>query len=229
MSVIIDSITGKVRSQSEIFDLISGNKGRTFRRNYIRYFRRMFPKGHRESLRDALSLFAKEEGPKNLRRRNFFSDLFRLHPRAVDLLLKYGKDYRPKVWNVKPPEPESGQCYSNSWKMIEESNLAEDESQRLVYVEGVVMGAMVRPVVHAWNSYYDESYGRNIAIDWTLFATVKWNRYFGIALTRDEYKKAAQIVFPGEDYSMLLLIKKHFPKVEDYLIEVLERRNEMQK
>ena len=122
-----------------------------------------------------------------------------------------------------PPEPRAGWCYENSLYMMESSYDDSDESKRFVYVEGVTMGATVRPMIHAWNSYSDRGRGRNIAIDWTLFAVVKWNRYFGIPLTRDEYNRTMKCI-DKDCCASLILTRKNFPLVKDYLIEVLKKR-----
>lgn len=138
-----------------------------------------------------------------------------VHPDAMDVLLKYGKDYSPVYWRTPPPEPKPRSCFLNAWILSNSNNYS------YVYVEGIAMGPVVPPMLHAWNTMRLRS---TRAVDWTHYPITRWSRYLGIPLTKEEYAKLSRSS-PLKGGIQLLFHKDHFTeKVRDTLIEILENR-----
>jgi hypothetical protein len=91
-------------------------------------------------------------------------------------------------------------------------------------VEGVAVGSLVRPMIHAWATPTEASPDFGLAIDWTFFSSSQWNKYFGIPFTHDEYRRLTKFAHPDINCSFLLLTKDNFPLVKSCLIEILSNR-----
>ena len=224
------SIEVKKGRQTKIWEYLLGHNGWRLEKRRDEVIAELFPNYHDYSLRDFLAKFLDEEKARKMPhviKSHDYSDLFRLHPRAIHLLLVYGKHYIPKRFNSPMPEPENDGCFRNSLQMMMSSHVNGNDSEKLFYVEGVAVGPLIRPMLHAWNSPVDRRWGINVAIDWTLFSFAHWNKYFGVALTFDEFNGMAKILHPESDElcSLPLLNRKNFPLIEGRMIEVLEARN----
>lgn len=196
-------------------------------------FASLFPKGDQEDLRDWVKVLIQwhKENPKDPN----LAKLDSMHPEALEFLEQYGKNYKESVWEEPAQtDPERGLCFSNAYRYMEAVNLLHDKHtasgkpepfEKLVYAEGIIIGSLTIPMLHAWNA---EGVDGNIAVDWSLYAT-KWKKYFGISLTKDELIEVLKIIFPnsGEDLSLGLIFRKdHYnSKVRNYLEEVLKKRN----
>ena len=146
-----------------------------------------------------------------------------VHPKAWELILKYGKDYHPRSFKFTKPhksrlQPVKSKCHANSYKKMCICNRIS-KTTLVTYVEGFAAGARVVPMLHAWN-------GEGVsdtAIDWTFYATTVWTRYFGISFTHDEYNFITSNS-NGESSVHFLFDKAHFENVESKILEILESR-----
>jgi hypothetical protein len=237
---MVQIIYGRAYSDSEkqTFRHLHGpTKAAAHRRNQLdARFKKMFPKGHRESLRK-LALLGKELIASNAhknRHRGYFRGFGNIHRDAYDLLIKYGVDYKPEVWreNLAGQEPVSGKCFANAEMFARSYNTSllehpeyKDQNQ-MVYVEGLVEGACAEPMLHAWNT---RSLRGTLALDWSWYSSSEWIRYFGIALTLAEYRELCDMT-GQKGFIHLILHKKFFtPNVKKRLIEILEGRKRVKK
>ena len=110
-------------------------------------------------------------------------------------------------------------CYMN----YRQNGNVDEESDKFVYVEGLVGGASTLPMLHAWNA--KELKGTK-ALDWSWYSHCRWCRYFGIPFTDEEFREACLLVYPEGKKRVPLLHKNYFPKVEYFLHELLTRREE---
>lgn len=214
-------------TERDIWATIRGGNKRSLRKQYWRDFRTLFPLGHSESIRDLVGFMGSRIGQKKIARNDDLRYLRDVHPRAFQLLEKYGQDYRPKFWHRPPPiEPEKGKCFKNAWVLMSVAETRRNNGRKnalqAVYVEGVTLGLCL-PMLHAWNA---RSIDRGTAVDWTLYALCPWNRYLGIPLTSEEHKIAMRCMFPHEPAIGPMLHQKNFVRVESYLQEVCSQRNE---
>lgn len=80
--------------------------------------------------------------------------LNQVHPRAWELLLVYGQDYRPHAWDDTvahaDDQPRPGQCFANTHRIIGQAR-EKDPLNSCTYVEGIALSALVKPMLHAWN------------------------------------------------------------------------------
>lgn len=221
-------------SELEAWDMIAGPKNRLFRRKLHRDFRRMFHnKGHEASIRDFVECCSSRKEQRRLRSHERAQFLLDIHYRAFDLIAEHGLDYRPYIWRSRPPwgEPTPTACFYNAYWLAEVNRYQREQLKQegkirerplMVYVEGIALGVLVMPMLHAWNAWGLEG---TIAYDWTFYSGTKWTRYLGIPLTLEEYKKATGLCRVRPKIH-LLMKKKHFPKVESYLEDLLAARRE---
>jgi hypothetical protein len=202
-----------------------GERSARRRRQYNREFREMFPKGHKESIREVVGMC------KAAAKAGEFEDNLRceylrgVHPDAFDILAKYGTDYTPRLFKKPAPfgEPAVGECYMNSLKLMVRCNRILDRHPRIkkrtrfVYVEGIAVGPIVNPMAHGWCA---RGLNGRKAIDWTLYATSKWTRYLGIPFTLDELTELAKLTGRGNIFEKRCLNRK----AKKRLIEILEAR-----
>lgn len=185
------------------------------RKNNDAAFRKMFPNGHRTSLRVIIQEFAniqRNEGRIDFSDRTILDDL---HPDAFDVILEHGQDYRPMKWSTFPTlEPGFGQCYANAWKLM--------EARELVYVEGIVCGVLAYPMLHAWNCKRTDS---EAAIDWSHCSGSHWSRYFGIPFTKQEHDRLHQASAHGGTNLIALFHREYFGDIKDVMQDMLRNRS----
>jgi hypothetical protein len=111
------------RSYEDVYEDLYGKGGR--KAEYEKLFAKQFPEGHTTSIRPAmqecLTAIEQREPIKNWTSGHFLNDI---HPEGFKLLVKYGIDYVPHDWDIEevytsPLQPEIGQCFSNSYRMME--------------------------------------------------------------------------------------------------------------
>jgi hypothetical protein len=216
-----------VGSEREAWDEISGFKHFFKRRMFQKMFLRLFPEGHEDSIRKFVAWAATLEGQSALKKNWQMRFLRSTHPRALQLVAKYGVDYRPIIWR-KPPaiEPMPKACYANAWGLMNYPNTIgniglTEKVPPFVYVEGIIDGPLLGSMLHAWNA---NSIEENQAIDWTFYACCQWTRYLGIPLTLEEHQKASKLVHPRQPKILLFLRNSTFPRVEEYLNDILAAR-----
>jgi hypothetical protein len=190
-----------------------------------RQFNTLFPFGHRTTIRNII-----EEQAGKAATEQGFEYLFRylsdVHPRAWEIILKHGKDYRPISWRRSTPQnlddnlqPIAGVCYRNAIKFIYNVR-ALDPKTRAVYVEGFAMGPLVYPMLHAWN-------GKGFsgtAADFSFYAVTMLTRYFGIPFTLEEYKHIVGVPPDSDEITTSLLFhRKKFERFEEQILEVLKK------
>jgi hypothetical protein len=101
-------------------------------------------------------------------------------------------------------------------------NVAQDEEE-IVYVEGVVIGVLAQPMLHAWNA---AGLSSTTARDWTQYLGSQWSRYIGIPVTQKEYWDMCTILHPDKPKRLCrLLYRDTFPITGAYLTELLEKRS----
>jgi hypothetical protein len=212
----------------------SNRRSAARRRDLTRGFRKLFPKGHRTSLREfvemcALGVQKNLFGKRYQRYRGHFAFLSQIHPDAFSIIEKYGSDYVGGKWKKPPPmgEPRWKGCFVNAWKwahgyaILLERHPERKDRTPMVYVEGIVHGSVVKPMLHAWNAL-----GLNgaTAMDWTFYAGSHWIRYRGIPLTIEEQKELLALTPVGTHIQLLFKKGVFTPKAKRRLIQILEKR-----
>jgi hypothetical protein len=201
------------------------------RRQLCRRARRMFPGGRAYSLRSFVEVLLSPQ-KRHLLKNSYFKFVRDIHPHALELLLEYGHDYKPSIWRTRPPDdlqPKPGRCFRNTYLLMCAQNLRQERLWEAgstisrppsVYVEGLVVGAIVPPMLHAWNAR-----GLNgvRAVDWSHYAACHWSRYLGIPFTAEEQK---QLSMAAGLYPKFLPFfhKKHFSIFEPHVAELLWQR-----
>jgi hypothetical protein len=178
--------------------------------------------GRRESLKDFFE-YLYEQFRKGSTR-STASNMEQFHPDAIPLILEHGIDYTPTTfeeWTYREKlQPLSGKCFFNSYFLMEESwERAIGDDPTLAYVEGVVMGAVVRPMLHAWNAIE----GTTVGWDWSHYATTGWSCYFGVPFTYTEHQYIMQTAYDEQDCRSLF-DRENFEEHRVPLMEVLARR-----
>lgn len=155
----------------------------------------------------------------------YFDGLSGLHPRAFPLLVEYGVEAKPFIWDKLPfAEPTQRGCYGNSFayqRIFNRQMRKEGSGTRLTYVEGIALSARSAPVLHAWNSVAAQAH---MAIDWTWYAITGWALYLGLPLTQRQYGRLRHLAYPAGPFH-LLLARDVFPLIEKPLTHILEREN----
>ena len=211
-------------NERKAWDIMRGPHNANVRRKYWKEFREMFPGGYNDDLRQLANRLRTKRGRERIFQHEEVKDFKRIHPLAFRLLEKFGTIYRPKLWNRPPSfgEPVLKSCSLNSSRLMLSHNSVEGINSPLVYVEGITLGVLLPPILHAWNA---KGLNSEEAIDWTFYTASRWNVYLGIALTEEEYMTLQQILRPRKPVSILLLHKKSFPKIENELVKILNSRN----
>ncbi|OGC85157.1 hypothetical protein A3F55_01915 [Candidatus Adlerbacteria bacterium RIFCSPHIGHO2_12_FULL_53_18] len=217
----------KWKSEREVWDFFHSEEGKGAAESNQHFFRKLFPAGHRQSIRPDIALVGKMTNKERwgyIAEHKPFLNWFReIHPHAFAFLVRYGKNYAPIIMGAPPSwgEPGWATCYYNSLLLMTAVN-KKRRRRPLVYVEGIVMGALAHPMLHAWNAYSLE--GRQ-ALDWTHYFGSRWSRYLGIPFTEGEYERLRKDIAPKKkDLVLSLYSKKNFPKVEEMLLNILETR-----
>jgi hypothetical protein len=171
--------TQKYENERVAWHATWGDADKTDRDALEALFRSYFPSGHRQSLRSVVEQFAERGVERVIKQHEKAIWLEHFDPRAFKFLSKYGTDYRPYRWPKWPDfgfgDPEYGMCFSNSWKLMAvyngayaspsvETHPRAKKGGRALYVEGLCMGAVSLPMLHAWNAIGLKS---RIAFDWT--------------------------------------------------------------
>ncbi len=188
--------------------------------HHKRLFHKLFPLGHQESIRSLIQNLRNPSFRGLLMAENWGAYIGDIHPRAFDLLAKYGQDYHPHVWKRPLDSSLDRKCYINSWAMVENDYRHRNRHtskvvEPIVYVEGVAFGVRVYPMLHGWNA---RNLASRRAYDTTHHAVCRWTRYLGIPFTRDEYRKIR-----GFGFSNLLAVDK-FPRFETRITRLLAKR-----
>ncbi len=225
-------------SEQEAWEVAWGTDGASFRSLCERRFREMFEHGHRTSLRAFVSSCTELEHDADLMQSEKAQYLRDVHPDAFVFLAAHGIDYRPYAWKKWPDfgleGPENAECFKNSWRLMYTFHSAfQDPDIRAtpgvmrrapaLYVEGICMGAVTSPMLHAWNAL---GHSKPIAFDWTHAAAARWDRYLGFPVSHDEYETAMNIASPGQARYISLFCRTTFPKVRAYLESLAITRDE---
>jgi hypothetical protein len=219
------------QSELEAWETIHGpsEEAKQIRRETRRAFRNFFPNGHDESIRAFVaSVASMAERGAELKKEVSTAHLAKVHPRALRFIAKHGIDYRPFSWRKLKPEtlkiqPISRGCHLNSHYMMRIHCEIRSPRSHWVYVEGVALGPIVFPMLHAWNAVGIRG---TVARDWTFYSGTQWTRYLGIPLTSEEHEKCRRLAHPRKPMYHLLLDKPHFPKIESYLKDLIAERAE---
>jgi hypothetical protein len=219
-----------IKNEHGAWESVRGPHNAKVRRELNRYFWRLFPHGHQESIRRVVADFSTSAAQADFGKDEFSQYLSDIHPEAFILIASHGVDYSPRL-SRKPPlygEPESGACFVNAWKLMYGANVNLARSRRdrkdktpFVYVEGIALGVTAFPMLHAWNARGLE--GRK-AIDWTFYAVCQWIRYLGIPFTQEEHEELCRLIQPGEFRINLLFRRNVFPIVRPALLKLLDKR-----
>ncbi len=159
--------------------------------------------------------------------------LLDIHPEAFRFLRRWGRIYQNHEWK-KPPlwgEPVRKKCFLNSASLAERQrrhfkkrkNLVRSvrHLRQLVYVEGVVYGPLVNPMLHAWNV---QGINGRVAIDWTFYAFNHVVRYFGIPFSIEEHQRLCK-VSSRNTKAMTFFHRKYFtPRMRTEMIKILLAR-----
>ena len=128
------------------------------------------------------------------------------------------------MWKFGPEEPKEGSCFENAWLLAQvdalEAIAATGKSKSVVYVEGIVFGSLVRPMLHAWNTCGLQG---EEAIDWTQYPVCEWSRYIGIPFTVSEVEAIYQVCRPGL-LGSLFHTSVFNKRMGDCITELLEKR-----
>lgn len=90
----------------------------------------------------------------------------------------------------------------------------------LDYVEGIAVGPIVDPMLHAWNFFHD---GRGM-MDWTFYAGAHWTYYLGVAVSYEEYRALCACVYPGCQVMSIFSADTYSIKIRIALWKILQRR-----
>ncbi len=182
----------------------------------------LFPGGHQHSIKSLIEDFAAmvqagESLPFP------FHKVDNVHPKAWEIILQYGRDYRPikkahSGFAQDERQPAQTYCFLNSYELMVFVKTHMPTST-ISYVEGFVMGPLVYPMLHAWNG--KGFTGR--ALDWTFYASAPFSRYFGVPFTSEEYE-----FIRGKDRIQrwkigMLFRADNFERYEPAIREVLQR------
>ncbi len=126
-----------------------------------------------------------------------------IHPDAITLLRRWGKEYDPFHWGAPPDlgEPTPEACSLNAavlcklddkrWRKYKNASLIASRHQ-LVYVEGVAFGPGMYAILHAWNACGLGS--KKEAFDWTFYAYNHRIIYFGVAMAYEEHQQICRML-----------------------------------
>jgi len=179
-------------------------------------FRSLFPRGHRTTLRPLVAALGARVS-KDVPGCRFGGGivLADMHPRAYAFLVRHGRDYVPRRWEMVPEaQPMFGACYGNAWALMCNTDTA--------YVEGVAVGALVRPMLHAWNAATLDS---RRAVDWTHYAGSHWTRYLGCAFTKSEYDELLAATSHAGATIIGLFHARYFADIEGLMERIIARRS----
>ncbi len=225
------------KDEREAWDVTWGPDGGKVRSEFTRWFRDIFPNGHRDSIRRLVASMCDEKTRQTFCAHEKGRWLKDMHPEAFAFLEQYGIDYRPFAFRTYPDfgigEPISRQCFRNSFllmckmnlKLLDNDPLARTYMQArgpMVYVEGMTAGALCAPMLHAWNALGNS----RIAIDWTHSSSARWDRYIGFPVTFEEHNEAMRILSPDKSVRYPLFDKYTFGKLKDYLYTLARSREE---
>lgn len=191
------------------------------------WFLERFPEGHDSSIRPLAARMHEILKERGYEYKATSGTECNFHIRALELLIAHGVDYKPDLSKVQEfrefeRQPGMGQCFSNSWTLMEGVNSRATGVKRLTYVEGLVWGYLTDPVLHAWNSY---GVTDSRSLDWSHYIGCQWNRYLGISFTQEEQAELQALVFPNEPLRPISFFDgKFFPLVENRLLELLANR-----
>lgn len=204
------------KTQKQHWEYLQSKKSSHFRGSLTRRFNVIFPRGHRTSIRPIVRAYARyickgKTFPEN----SIHKLMGDIHPEAFEILLTYGKDYIPHLWGKAPPSLRPDRCYANSWVLAQ-------VHEQLIYVEGIVVGVVIKPMLHAWNAVGLE--GR-AAMDFTQYSVSRWSRYLGIPFSLEEHAELCRL--NGLPDSMAPLFHKRYftAQAKARLISILEKRS----
>ena len=179
-------------------------------------FQSLFPHQHKTSLRSFISYLTDKKVLADVVSHQKGELLSDVHSDSLPIIEKYGVSYRPWCFHEPPAlEPKPYGCFENAYKLMSVGNL---------YVEGIIFGAVCKPMLHAWNVSPNRP---RTAIDWTFYSGAHWIRYFGISLTKAEYTTLVANAFPelGDKRKVTTLFHvRDFERIKPHLVKLLERR-----
>jgi hypothetical protein len=228
---------GKFKDEKEAFAYTWDERNAEVRASFDRMFRERFPQGHFESVRDLVASgkqFMVDSAYEDHKGRKWLNDM---HPDAFDFLARYGQDYRPFRWTSWPEFglgiPEAGSCFVNSGRLMRAFNRSKRGSSvdafpkwkaraDAVYVEGLCLGAISLPMLHAWNAI---GVAGKVAFDWTHAAACSWDRYFGFPLTETEYGELSETLSDKPLRYTNIFERTKFPRIRERLCEIAESRH----
>jgi hypothetical protein len=231
----------KFKDEKEAFEFTWNAGNAHVRSSFDENFRDLFPQGHFGSIRDFLPLCKKAIADPILRDRANARWLKGFHPEAFDFLFQYGQDYRPLQWKSWPEFglglPEYRACFKNSCRLMCAYNNSKYgdaaaappkwvRREDAVYVEGICVGAVSKPMLHAWNAIGIKS---RVAFDWTHAAACRWDRYFGFPLTEAEYWELSEAVSGKALRYVNLFDTVRFEKLRTQLVEIAESRIKLER
>lgn len=217
---IENNYTNERAMWNEFFGLNAG--ACDLRRETRRQFKELNPEGHDTSIRCLVENFL-ERSQNNEVFNGSFEYTNNVHPRAWNVILDHGKDYRPISFrgtsvHSDEKQPEPANCFFNAFEMMYALN-CHVEGLEATYVEGFAAGPVVPPMLHAWNGV---GFSKN-ALDWTFYTSTMWTRYFGIPFTCEEYEFMREAANPGKPQIGMLFREDCFESVESAMLEVLKR------
>ena len=160
---------------------------------------------------------------KKLNQGRFLEDI---HPDAFKFIVRYGVSYHPKYFR-KPPqlEPLPFKCFENAQRLMLTTNDSRGKysTDEMLYVEGIVFGAVCDPMLHAWNTTTQKP---SRCTDWTFYSGTHWIRYFGIPFSESDYRRLLRETFPKKKGWRIVAIfgKNHFAKLRPHLEMLLNER-----
>lgn len=215
------------RSEREAWQLIHAKtkRGSAYRRRNHEQFATFFPEGHRTSLREIVTYAAEvlEGGLNFVGTRAYLLD--QVHPRALRLIEKHGKDYWPLTWrgteiHTDTVQPQPRSCAADAIHLARLFNRTTPGRTHITYVEGITFGPDVPIMLHAWNA---RGWGGKCR-DWSHYSVSHWSRYIGIPFTLTEWEELRMLIAPQENACPLLFADTHFPLIEGRVVEILEKR-----
>ena len=215
---------GEFTSEREYWDHLRGPENRNRRRKLQRDFKRLHPGGHGASIK-FIADWLVENYAQALKSESLLKYVHDIPREALEFLSAYGQDYEPFYWHSPPGmEPKFAQCFKNAAFLLHSSNKSATEDERvpqLSYVEGIVSGCIVNPMLHAWNTKELES---TKAFDWSHYAVSQWSRYFGFPLSYQDYQRVSRHLYARNDGTFPMFHKNFFPKTQKILLQIAEER-----
>jgi len=118
-------MTNTFKNEGEVWKLFREPQGKKLRKELRDDFKKRFPKGHRESIRQLAEFCTDPNFQKHFGGNNGLKRMGSFHPRAFPLLLEYGQDYTTIKWKEPPKfteEPRWAECFRNASSLMRSAN-----------------------------------------------------------------------------------------------------------